>query len=324
VAEALGDHIARVCRAMCHGTVVPFLGAGVNRAGRSDDIPWTPEQSSYAPDGRELADHLARSFKYPEGEPTELVRVSQYVSVVEGTGELYWGLHRVFDADFPPSAVHRLLARLPGLRAKKGYTPENGYSPGFQLIVTTNYDDVLERAFRDENEPFGVLTYVAKGPLRGRFISRPPNGAARAIKKSNQDRLGLDDHSLILKIHGAIDRANPDADSYVISEDDYIDYLTETSVANALPVKLNRQMHNAHFLFLGYGMRDWNLRVILRRIWGEQKLDWPSWSVQRSPDDLDAQFWAKRNVEIYDVDLRDYVSRLEACLRALPHAGAGA
>ena len=31
-----------------------------------------------------------------------------------------------------------------------------------------------------------------------------------------------------MKIHGAVDRAEPDRDSYVITEDHYIDYLTKT------------------------------------------------------------------------------------------------
>ena len=37
---------------------------------------------------------------------------------------------------------------------------------------------------------------------------------------------------MILKIHGAIDRAGPEAewDSYVITEDHYIDYLTRTEI----------------------------------------------------------------------------------------------
>ena len=38
----------------------------------------------------------------------------------------------------------------------RGYPPE-------LVIVTTNYDDALERAFRAANEPFDLVTYVAEG-----------------------------------------------------------------------------------------------------------------------------------------------------------------
>ena len=43
-------------------------------------------------------------------------------------------------------------------------------------------------------------------------------------------------------------------------------------------------LRNSHFHFLGYRLGDWNLRVILSRIWGQQKLDLMSWSVQRGVD----------------------------------------
>jgi hypothetical protein len=73
-------------------------------------------------------------------------------------------------------------------------------------------------------------------------------------------------------------------------------------------------------LFLGYGLRDWNLRVILHRIWGAQKLTYKSWAIQLHPDDLDREFWQKRDVEIYDVRLEDYVSELNKRVAALPAA----
>ena len=37
---------------------------------------------------------------------------------------------------------------------------------------------------------------------------------------------------MILKIHGAVDRDEPKEDSFVITEDNYIDYLTATDVAS--------------------------------------------------------------------------------------------
>jgi hypothetical protein len=69
--------------------------------------------------------------------------------------------------------------------------------------------------------------------------------------------------------------------------------------------------------FLGYSMQDWNLRVILNRIWGEQKLRYKSWAIQRSPDQLDREFWEMRGVDVYDVPLESYVPALKAALTKL-------
>ena len=58
----------------------------------------------------------------------------------------------------------------------------------------------------------------------------------------------------------------------MVTEDDYIDYLAHGDVGGAIPVALAAKLRRSHFLFLGYGMRDWNLRLVLDRIWGGEPL----------------------------------------------------
>jgi hypothetical protein len=316
VPEPLEAHLVTVARAMQEGAVIPFLGAGANLCGRAEGTSWKFGETEYLPDGRELADYLAEYFAYPEGQVRDLVRISQYASVMQGTGPLYQRLHDVFDVDFAPSPLHTLLAGLPAQWRAKGVEPVP-----YQLIVTTNYDDALERAFVAAGEPYDLLSYVAKGPHVGKFMHLPPDGRPKLVKKSNQYPLNLDERTIVLKIHGAVNRADRKEDSYVISEDHYIDFLSQTSIASVLPVLLNAHMQSSHFLFLGYSMRDWNLRVILRRIWGEQHLEYRSWSIQRRPDPLELEFWPKRNVDIYDVDLGEYVGKLGQAIGALAPVG---
>jgi hypothetical protein len=316
VPEPLEAHLVTVARAMQEGAVIPFLGAGANLCGRAEGTSWKFGETEYLPDGRELADYLAEYFAYPEGQVRDLVRISQYASVMQGTGPLYQRLHDVFDVDFAPSPLHTLLAGLPAQWRAKGVEPVP-----YQLIVTTNYDDALERAFVAAGEPYDLLSYVAKGPHVGKFMHLPPDGRPKLVKKSNQYPLNLDERTIVLKIHGAVNRADRNEDSYVISEDHYIDFLSQTSIASVLPVLLNAHMQSSHFPFLGYSMRDWNLRVILRRIWGEQHLEYRSWSIQRRPDPLELEFWPKRNVDIYDVDLGEYVGKLGQAIGALAPVG---
>jgi hypothetical protein len=314
LAEPLELHLKTVARALRDGRVIPFLGAGVNLAGRPAGNGWTLGNHEYLPDGRELASYLATEFNYPTDEAQELVRVSQYATVMRGQGPLYLQLRQVFDADYPPGPLHGLLARLPRLWREKGYPAR------YALVMTTNYDDLLERAFDKEGEPYDVVTYVAEGRERGRFVHRAPDGTSKPIKQPNRYPLDIAERTVILKLHGAVNRSDPDADSYVISEDHYIDYLSNASLANLVPAHLNAHMQRSHFLFLGYSMRDWNLRVILRRIWGEQILDFRSWSIQVHPDHLEQEFWPKRNVDIYDADLEEYVRLLELEIAEIPEA----
>ena len=106
----------------------------------------------------------------------------------------------------------------------------------------------------------------------------------------------------------------------MITEDHYIDYLTRTELSGLLPVTLAAKLRRSHFLFLGYGLADWNLRVILHRVWGQQRLRYRSWAVQRGPTEIDRRFWEARDVDIFDVDLEEYVGELRARLPSLAEA----
>jgi hypothetical protein len=312
--QLLEMHYRMLIKALIDGRVVPFLGAGVNLCGRPGDANW--QAGNYLPSGSELASYLATNYGYPVADIQDLVRVSQYVAVMSGSGPLYDELHKLFNKDFPPTALHRFFATLPGVLRSKGYPPR------YQLIVSTNYDDVLERAFLAAGEPFDLVSYVAEGEHRGKFMHRSFEGEACLIEIPNQYRgIPLEQRTVILKIHGAIDRDNPEQDSYVITEDHYIDYLARTDISNLIPVTLAARLRKSHFLFLGYGLRDWNLRVILHRIWGEQRFSYKSWAIQLNPQPIDQEFWQKRAVEIYDARLEDYVAGLLERVEALPPAG---
>src|SRR5205085_3034638 len=92
----------------------------------------------------------------------------------------------------------------------------------------------------------------------------------RLIHRPNKyGDLPTTERAVILKIHGAVDRTNSDEDSFVITEDDYLDYLTRADISSLLPVSLAARLRKSHYLFLGYRLRDWNLPVILHRLWGE-------------------------------------------------------
>jgi SIR2-like protein len=306
----LEDHYESVVDALMDGEVVPLLGAGVNLYDRPAEGSWRAE--GWLPSGRELAEHLADTFEFPKGEELDLLRVAQWAVVKERTGGLYRALRRVFNADYEPNPVHRFMAGLPTALRSLG-------APSHPLLITTNYDDALEKAFDEVGEPYDVLWYVAeRASGQGMFWHRRPDGEPELIPSppKKYEGISLDERSVILKIHGAVDREDRDRDSYVITEDHYIDYLTRTEVDQLLPNVLLTVLRHSSFLFLGYSMRDWNLRVILHRIWGQQPLGYKSWAIQKDPSEIDRQLWAARHVDVLDVPLAEYIEGFEAYLRA--------
>jgi hypothetical protein len=337
-------HARLVMQAMLvDGQVVPLLGAGVNVCGRPENESWL--QGRYLPDGRELAAVLAR--KVPDYPPTvleDLLRVSQCVDLKRGWRSLYGMLHELFDDDYPATELHRFLADVPALMAALPRPPRDSHL----LVVTTNYDDVLERAFEEAGEPYDLVWYVARGDHVGKFMHRPLGEEPVVVEDPDQyvGPLDLAQRSVILKIHGAVDRAGGENDSYVITENNYIEYLTRTDIRRLIPRGLAAKLRSSSILFLGYSLRDWNLRAIFHRIWQEERLGWKSWAIRRplgalpaelaadpaAPElhrqrelegELEESFWDERGVDIFDVDLAVYTDALKhAALELVGEPGA--
>jgi DNA-binding SARP family transcriptional activator len=286
------DHFEDVVRTILEGRVVPVLGTDV----------------------AELTARLAQRFGYPadDGAAT-LPRVAQYVAVMRGPGPLYDELHELLDADLPPTALHRFLASLPRLLRERGLP--------HQLLVTTSYDTALEQAFQEAGETFDVVSYLAAGRHRGRFCHITPDGIGRLIEEPNTyaTELSLERSTVILKLHGQVERTPArEWESFVVTEDDYIDYLAHTEVAAAVPVSLAAALRRSHFLFLGYTMADWNLRVVLHRLWGDQPLSYRSWAVQPEPKPLEREFWRRRDVEVVELAFEEYAETLGRFAAAQP------
>jgi len=276
------DHFEQVLRALFSGRLVAVLGADV----------------------ADLATRLAQRFDY-SANGSSLPSVAQYIAVMKGSGPLYDELHALLDSDAVPTPIHRFLASLPPVLRERGLP--------HQLLVTTSYDLALEAAFLEAGEEFDIVSYVATGPNRGKFCHIGPGGDGHLIDLPNTyaTELSLERRTVILKLHGQVDRG-PDREweSFVVTEDDYIDYLAKSDVAGAVPVALAAKLRRSHFLFLGYTMADWNLRVILNRLWSDQPLSYRSWAVQPEAKPLEREFWRRRDVDVQELPLDRYVETL--------------
>jgi DNA-binding SARP family transcriptional activator len=280
---AAEDRIKDVVETMLAGRLVPVLGADV----------------------ADLTLRLAERFEYPANGGA-LPQIAQYISVMKGSGPLYDELHALLDPDLQPTVLHRFFAALPPLLRERG-APH-------QLIVTTSYDLALERAFLDAGEEFDVVSYLAAGRNRGKFCHVAPDGTGTLIEVPNTyaTELSLDRRTIILKLHGQVGRSADDREweSFVVTEDDYIEYLAQSEVASVVPVALGAKLRRSHFLFLGYTMADWNLRLLLHRLWGDQPLSYRSWAVQPEPMPIEREFWRRRDVDVLEIPLERYVTAL--------------
>jgi hypothetical protein len=289
------------------GSLVLFLGSRLT----GDHAAWH-EGCGSLPDSEELAADLARRFSMTSVHP-DLAEVAQYVYVTRGRPDLYRTLRQILTADCEPGPVHRFLARFPQM------LEDLGLEKRYQLIVSASFDMALEKAFDEEEEPYDLAMYMASGPDKGKFVHFPYEGSPQPIASPNAyGKFPIGDYgelerTVLVKIHGAVDGSVGDyrfKENYVITEDHYIDYLSRSPVESLVPVQILDKLRDSHCLFLGYTMRDWNLRVFLKRIWRGEALGARSWSVEPDPDMLEKELWSQLCVDLYTADLAEYMIQL--------------
>ena len=117
---------------------------------------------------------------------------------------------------------------------------------------------------------------------------------------------------MILKIHGGIDM-HPERqwESFVVSEDDHIDHLAQAAISVAVPVAIAARLRRSHFLFLGYPLQAWSLRVFLHRVWGRERVGYRSWAIGHALTALEQELWRERGIESFDLPLDEYLDALE-------------
>jgi NAD-dependent SIR2 family protein deacetylase len=288
-----------IAKALKDGTVVPFLGAGVS-AGCG------------LPSGRKLAKILVQEGKFPDQEGQDnLAFVASYLSQISRDANVLKTLLREhFSIEAKPGALHECLASIKAL----------------ELIVTTNYDDLIERAFARRFPWIIVDRYEAPGNLwlgLGDRAWEEVNAATLTkalanIEKRLQKEKSIDitdkgwgSRPIIFKMHGSLNRADRRHDGFLITEEHYVNFLGRPQY---IPSMLERKMRRQNFLFLGYGLRDWNVRVMLRKL-ALMQLEAAdpvvSWAIVREASASEKDLWRAHNVRMYDVELDEFARQLQ-------------
>ena len=206
----------------------PFLGAGAS--------------SEVLPLGSEIARRWAKQYGYPFLDRSNLVRVSQYMAVLEGANLPKLLIREEFERrGLPDFGVadepHRVLAGLP-----------------FPVYITTNYDDFMVQAL--EHRGRRPTRVVCNWHRAGR---REP-----ALDEGTEIlRAPTPQNPLVFHLHGVLD----EADSMVLTEDDYIDFLANMSEERELmPRPVMDAISLSTLMFMGYSLEDLNFKVLFRRL----------------------------------------------------------
>jgi hypothetical protein len=301
--------------ALKKGEVIPFLGAGASFSGRPPDEEWDERHATFLPSGCELAHCLADDVTFPSDKPydrDDLAKVASYYLEAVDRPALLSRLRDVFGRHYQVGEVHRFLADLP--------VP--------LLIVTTNYDDLIEQAFRNKPRPFHLVVHPTDHKdLAASVLWWKPGATEPTAHHPSTLPLSLKDTTIIYKMHGSVNRQAKKWDSFVITEEDYVAFLARMTGQSAIPKRFMLHFRQCRFLFLGYGLGDWNLRVMLKNLKteimhleaesanSEPRRPTPegglrSWAIQYQPSVLEETLWRARRVNIYDVEINKFVAKM--------------
>jgi hypothetical protein len=206
-----------------------------------------------------------------------LLSVSSYYEYTMQRADLWGRLHRLFANYKWPSATNFLVARA----AQWYLRPARGALKDY-LIITTNYDCLMEVALDLFKVPYCVLTV---GRHDRKVYGRLSKGAKEYLGYSDEDYKELENDLdgrffpanftleksrplvVLYKIHGCLFPVRPNLDSIILSDEDYIDYLYHLSDNDGMiPSPVTKLMMGKGFLFVGYSFSDWNVRGIYKTL----------------------------------------------------------
>jgi hypothetical protein len=211
------------------GRCTPFLGAGA--------------AAGPLPLAHELAEEWAQAEGYPLEDSHDLARVAQFLGVngfdalhpKEMVCEVILAAQDLPDFTRTDNA-HGLLSRLP-----------------IPLVITTNYDDFMRAAFKEQEKDAQVEIC--------RWNSRVEDelGPLAADRKYTPTPA----NPVVYHLHGH----HEIPESIVLTEDDYLDFLVAVArKPDLLPHQIRKALAGTSLMFIGYGLKDWDFRVLHRGV----------------------------------------------------------
>jgi hypothetical protein len=278
------EDLKLIINAIESGKCLAFLGAGACTPFKNHNS----EVIKGLPTGGKLAKMLAKKCQYTNGKDYDLLKVAERF-LYEHNGDrdrLEKAVREEIQKTCVPRPIHTVLAQLEQVK----------------IIITSNYDNLMEEELRKYGRKLTRNVYSRQNSRAAHFSHSPI----------------LEEGEVVLhKMHGTIE----EPESIVITESDYISYLANLyDKDRGMPEYFRKTwIPFCTLLFLGYGLADWNFRVIWEGVlssYASMKVRKDAYAlVKKSPrksTDFYQQkkYWSRRNVDIFACDLTKFAKQL--------------
>jgi hypothetical protein len=276
------DVLGVIAKAVSQQNCILFLGAGVHAPPPEGSSFVYPEE--YRPPigsalSRQLAGDCRLAEQLPTEDPSNLQRVSLFYEASRNRPQLEQAVVAAVGTGRRPSSLLRGLAEI-----------------GFPVVITTNYDRLLERAL-----------YAAGKEPRVAVYSPDPHTVTTDFPRPTANS------PVVYKLHGDIEQPK----TIVITDEDYITFVMRMNMQepyDPIPLRLKVYLTDWTTVFVGYSLLDYNLRLLFKTLrWRMDTASTPTmYSVDLRPDPLIVDVWdnQRRYVKFIAQDAWTVVPRL--------------
>lgn len=250
ISETGRKALLHIGQELANGDVVLFAGAGLsfNAPSKDGGVNHMPGWNAMA---KALLDQLESNIK----DKWDVLKVADYYETAFGRNALVEKITRaVRDEQHVPGRVHQCLVQL-----------------NFREIITTNFDTLIERAFRS-------LYVTPQVVVEGRDLVRrrqPPR---------------------IIKMNGCIERK---PSNIVVTG---ADFLSHSERDPLIEVFVTKSFVESQVLFVGFSLNDPAFRAINERVLQTLGKDCPvAFSLQLGAGATETRYWSSRQVQAIDL-----------------------
>jgi hypothetical protein len=232
-----------------------------------------------------------------------------------------------------PNRIHRVIAKWMARRQTASG------SNRWRIVLTTNYDCLLERALQEISTDYAVLWYREQQRLSGDgepiveiaefangFVPKERTFSRRTLNAKDEFRDLLNRFPLIVKLHGSV---SPPHSTFVITEAQYLHMSYNHAEEGSFLSPLYSAFSGARFVCIGYAMQDLHVRTylfsrIVERPVELKKTPAPRAWILRKPGEANAEFtdaiWKDEfiaktcPIQIVEQDMTDFVDWLTPVL----------
>lgn len=265
------------------GNVVPYLGAGVLRGvmspGSGQQVPADSDSLILAmTGGQPMSPRLM--YEFP--------RAAMHLENKKGRSFIERFLTQTYGGDgWTPSALHRWLADLQ-----------------LPYVIDTNRDTLLQRCYADR--PHTLVVGAA------RIAATPYRFDLYRFEQGSYGRIALEDVDTSLPVLFKPLGTPLPTPSYVASDADFVDYITELMGGFAVPGWLKQHRKDKRYLFLGMRFNRDTERMVMSDLIHDAASDTAGWVLIADPTDKERKVCERKGLQLIEADWSDLLAATTA------------